>query len=134
MSRSAPGGDTRAYIWPRSWRRLETLTAPIRPGCALTPKAILGSHACDQSLKLYQDCWAVTSFFMRGSPPPVRPPTRSLPDQNCFRFHNQQRMPPIAEPSAYQDPKAPIGVAQARPRAPPLQHNQLLPQTKVFRD
>jgi hypothetical protein len=100
----------------------------------LTPKAILGGHACDQSLKLYRDRWAATSFFMRRSPPPVRPPTRSLPAQNCFRFHNQQRMTPIAEPSACQDPKAPIGVAQARPRMPPLQHNQLLPQTKVFRD
>jgi hypothetical protein len=43
-------------------------------------------------------------------------------------------MPPIAEPSAYQDPKAPIGVAQARSRMPPLQHNQLLPQTKIFHD
>jgi hypothetical protein len=51
-----------------------------------------------------------------------------------FPVHNQQRMPPIPEPSACQDPKAPIGVAQARPRMPPLQHNQLLPQTKVFRD
>ena len=50
---------------------------------------------------------------MRGPPPPVRPPTRSLPAQNCFRFRNQQRMPPIAEPSACQDPKAPIGVALA---------------------
>jgi hypothetical protein len=38
MSRSGPGGDTRAYIWPRSWRKLETLTAPIRPGCAFDPK------------------------------------------------------------------------------------------------
>ena len=47
---------------------------------------------------------------------------------------SQQRMTPISEPSACQDPKAPIGVAQARPRMPPLQHNQLLPQTKVFRD
>jgi len=43
-------------------------------------------------------------------------------------------MTPIAEPSARQDPEAPIGVAQGRPRMPPLQHNQLLPQTKVFRD
>src|SRR6201982_3681170 len=34
----------------------------------LTPKAILGSHACDQSLKLYRDWWAATSFFMRRSP------------------------------------------------------------------
>jgi hypothetical protein len=134
MSRLGPGCDTRAYIWPRSWRKLETLTAPIRPECAFDPKAILGSHACDQSLKLYRDCWAAPSFFMRGSPPPVRPPIRSLPAQNCFRFHNQQRMPPIAEPSACQDPKAPIGVAQARPRMPPLEHNQLLAQTKVLRD
>jgi hypothetical protein len=67
MSRSGPGGDTRAYIWPRSWRTLETLTAPIRPGCAFDPKAILGSHACDQSLKLYRDCWAATSGSRSGS-------------------------------------------------------------------
>ena len=33
----APGGDTRAYIWPRSWRKLETLTAPIRPECVRCP-------------------------------------------------------------------------------------------------
>jgi hypothetical protein len=33
-----------------------------------------------------------------------------------------------------QDPKASIGVAQASPRMPPLQHNQLLPRTKVVRD
>jgi len=39
MSRSGlGGGDTRAYTWPRSWRKLETLTAPIRPGCAFDPK------------------------------------------------------------------------------------------------
>jgi hypothetical protein len=38
MSRLGPGGDTRAYIWPRSWRKLETLTAPIRPECAFDPK------------------------------------------------------------------------------------------------
>jgi hypothetical protein len=63
----------------------------------LTPKAILGGHACDQSSKLYRDRWAATSFFVRGSPPPVCPPTHSLPAQNCFRFHNQQRMPPVAE-------------------------------------
>jgi len=97
MSRSGPGGDTRAYIWPRPWRKLETPTAPIRPGCAFDPKAILGSHACDQSLKLNRDCWAATSFFVRRSPPPVRPPTRSLPAQNFFRFHKQQRMPPIGQ-------------------------------------
>jgi hypothetical protein len=86
----------------------------------LTPKVILGSHACDQSSKLYRDCRAAASCFMRGSPPPVCPPTRSLPAQNCFRLHNQQRMTPIAEPSACQDPKAPIGVVQARPRMLPL--------------
>jgi hypothetical protein len=33
-----PGGDTRAYIWPGSWRKLETLAAPIRLGCAFDPK------------------------------------------------------------------------------------------------
>src|ERR1700747_2642579 len=88
----------------------------------LTPKAILGSHACDQSLKFSRDWWGDTFFFMRRSPPPVRPPTRSLPAQNCFRSHNQQRMRPIAEPSACQDPKKPIGVAQARPRRPPTAH------------
>src|SRR6516165_12568481 len=38
MSRSGLGGDTRAYIWPRSWRKPETLTSPIRPGCAFDPK------------------------------------------------------------------------------------------------
>jgi hypothetical protein len=38
MSRSNPGGGTRAYIWPRSWRTLETLTAPIRLGRAFDPK------------------------------------------------------------------------------------------------
>jgi hypothetical protein len=114
MCRLGPGGDT-----------LNAL---------LTPKVILGSHACDQSFKLYRDCRAATSCFMKGSPPPVRPTTRSLPAQNCFQFQNQQRVTPISEPSACQDPKAPIGVAQARPRMPPLQHNQLLPQTKVFRD
>ena len=27
---------------------------------------------------------------------PVRPPTGSLPAQNCFRLHNQQRITPIA--------------------------------------
>jgi hypothetical protein len=48
-----------------------------------------------------------------------------------FPVHNQRRMMPISEPSACQDPKAPIGVAQPSPRMPPLQHNQLLPQTKV---
>jgi hypothetical protein len=24
MSRSGPAGDTRAYVWPRSWRKLES--------------------------------------------------------------------------------------------------------------
>src|ERR1700758_3437623 len=38
MSRSGPAGDTRSYIWPRSWRKLESLTAPIRPECAFDPK------------------------------------------------------------------------------------------------
>ena len=38
MSRLGPGCDTRAYIWPRSWRKLETLTAPIRPECAFDRK------------------------------------------------------------------------------------------------
>jgi hypothetical protein len=50
----------------------------------LTPKAILGGDACDQSLTLYRDCWATTCFFIRGSPSPVRPPTRSLPAQKLF--------------------------------------------------
>src|SRR5262249_26646468 len=36
--RSGPGCDTLAYIWPRSWRKPETLTLPIRPGCAFDPK------------------------------------------------------------------------------------------------
>src|SRR5215475_6721502 len=38
MCRLGPGGDTRAYIWRRSWRTLETLTAPIRLECAFDPK------------------------------------------------------------------------------------------------
>jgi hypothetical protein len=38
MSRLGAGGDTRAYIWPRSWRKPETLSAPIRPECAFEPK------------------------------------------------------------------------------------------------
>jgi hypothetical protein len=37
-SRLGPGCDTLAYIWPRSWRKPETLTLPIRPGCAFDPK------------------------------------------------------------------------------------------------
>jgi len=36
--------------------------------------------------------------------------------ENFFRFHNQQRIAPIAEPSTCQNPKAPIGVARASPR------------------
>ena len=46
----------------------------------------------------------------------------SLPAQNGLRFHNQQRITPIAEPSTCQNPKAPISVAQPRPRMPTLQH------------
>ena len=38
MSRSGLGGGTPAYIWPRSLRKLETLTVPVRPGCAFGPK------------------------------------------------------------------------------------------------
>ena len=38
MCRLGPGGDTRAYIWRQSWRKLETLTAPIRPESAFDPK------------------------------------------------------------------------------------------------
>ena len=33
-----PPAATLAYIWPRSWRKPETLTLPIRPGCAFDPK------------------------------------------------------------------------------------------------
>jgi hypothetical protein len=43
--------------------------------------------------------------------------------KNCFRFHNQQRITPIAAPSTCQNPKAPVGIAQARPRIPMLQHH-----------
>src|SRR5215469_4139396 len=110
------GCDTLAYIRPWSWRKLGL-------DALLTPKAILGSHASDQSLKLSPDRRATTSFLTRRPPPPVRPPVRSLPAQNCFRFHNQQRTTPIAEPSTCQNPKASIGVAQARPRMPTLQHH-----------
>src|SRR6516225_5536243 len=42
---------------------------------------------------------------------------------HCFRLHNQQRITPIAEPSTCQNSKAPIGVSQARPRMPTLQHH-----------
>src|SRR5215469_7720535 len=38
MCRLGPGGDTRAYIWRPSSRKLKTLTAPIRPECAFDPK------------------------------------------------------------------------------------------------
>src|SRR5262249_5520954 len=41
----------------------------------------------------------------------------------CVRLHNQQRITPIAEPSTCQNPRAPIGVSQARPRMPTLQHH-----------
>src|SRR5262249_19580441 len=37
-SRLGPGCDTLAYIWPRSWRKPETLIWPIRPGCVFDPK------------------------------------------------------------------------------------------------
>jgi hypothetical protein len=46
------GRGTLAHIWPRSLRKPETLTLPTRLGCAFDPKAILGSHASDESLKL----------------------------------------------------------------------------------
>src|SRR5215471_1689625 len=29
---------THSHIWPRSWRKPETLSLPIRPGCAFDPK------------------------------------------------------------------------------------------------
>src|ERR1700757_2780335 len=121
MSRSGPGGDTRAYIWPRSWRKLETPTAPIRPGCAFDPRGdsrqpcvrselealprLLGGH-----LFLYE---RIATSSTASNPLAASP--------ELFPVHNQQRMPPIAEPSARQDPKAPIGVAQARPRMRPAQ-------------
>jgi hypothetical protein len=38
MWRLGAGGDTLAYIWRRSWQKLETLTAPIRPECVFDPK------------------------------------------------------------------------------------------------
>jgi hypothetical protein len=43
--------------------------------------------------------------------------------KNCFRFNNQQRITPIAEPSTCQNPKAAVGIAQARPWIPMLQHH-----------
>jgi hypothetical protein len=36
MSRSGLGGGTCAYIWPRSWRKLETLTALISEDTVFT--------------------------------------------------------------------------------------------------
>ena len=50
------GCDTLAYIRPWSWRKLGL-------DALLTPKAILGSHASDQSLKLSPDRRATTSFL-----------------------------------------------------------------------
>jgi hypothetical protein len=102
------------------------------------PGSDLGKHVLPrnalQTEKLYRDRGRPLLALWEDRHPPVRRPTRSLPAQNCFRFHNQQRMMPIAEPSACQDPKAPIGAAQTRPQMPALGHNQLLPQTKVLRD
>jgi hypothetical protein len=117
-----------AYIWPRSWRKPETLTLPIRLGCAFAPKSDLGSHASDQSLKLAADRRATTSCLTKRSPPPVRPPTSSPPAQNCLWFHDQHRITSIAEPSTRGNPKVPscldmprsARVARARRRAWPL--------------
>src|ERR1700740_3523441 len=89
MSRLGPGCDTRAYIWPRSWRKLETLTAPMRPECAFDPKGDSRQPCVRSEPEALPGLLGGPLFFMRGSPPPVRPPTRSLSAQNCFRFHNQ---------------------------------------------
>jgi hypothetical protein len=51
----------------------------LGPDAPLTPKAILGSHASDESLKLSPDRRATPLCLTRRSPPPVRPPTRALP-------------------------------------------------------
>jgi hypothetical protein len=48
-----------------------------------------------------------------------------------FRFSNELRQPP---PSTCQNPEAPTRVAQTRPRMTALQHQPLLPRTKVFRN
>src|SRR6201984_2156961 len=97
-----PAGDTRSYIWPRSWRKLETLTAPIRPGCAFDPKGDSRQPCVRSELEALTGLLGGHLFLYERIATSVPPPPRSLPAQNCFRFHSQQRIPPIAKPSACQ--------------------------------
>src|SRR5262249_44295314 len=48
-------------------------------------------------------------------------------------LHNQQHVPPGAEPTPCQDPESPISTQQSRSWLPALEDNQLLAQTQVLR-
>src|SRR5215469_5212571 len=56
----------------------------------LAPQTIVHSHASDESMKLTRNGRTITLCSARRSPRPVRPPTQSLPAQNCLGLHNQQ--------------------------------------------
>jgi len=55
-----------------------------------------------------------------------------MPPQHRFGFHNKKRIAPTSEPSTGANPELSIGIAQARLRAPAVQHEQLLPQAQIL--
>jgi hypothetical protein len=57
-----------------------------------------------------------------------------VPPQDRLRPHDAERTTPTTKPSTRQYPKATIRIAKPRPRISALQHQQLLPQTKVLRN
>ena len=66
------------------------------------------------------------------TPAPIGLPTATLPACHRGRIHDED-VSPAREPSARQDPKTSITVAEPRPQLPSSQNQQLLPRAQVLR-
>jgi hypothetical protein len=97
-------------------RQLTVMFTDLVSSTALSAK--LDPEDMRSVISAYHKCVGETVEKIASSSTPSAP--LAVSPKLC-PVYNQQRITPIVEPSICQNPKAPIGVAQARPRMPTLQ-------------
>src|SRR5215470_7178074 len=124
-SRTARDRGVSPYIWRLSLPKLKIPSSPVRPGCVVGPRADFRQPYAGSDPEVLEESVGDRSAdgltAMTNTPASPFDAT-SIPS----RVHNEEGTAPIGKPSADPIAESSVCVAQARLRAPSLQHYQLL--------
>ncbi len=95
------------------------------------PGRILSGHPPNQAPYAGFDRWA-TWLACSRLPPPIQAKTLTMPADDCFRLHDQQRRSPVGPETHQPGPEETVARTQFRPLGGLLENCQLLSQCQIL--